>query len=267
MTVTSPPTRVRRRFGVAEAVADQLRQRILSGDDYADGMLPKLEDLTEEFRVSTAAMREACRILQTEGLISVVRGNTGGAIVHRPSADNVAYTVGLVLQARGVMMPDVARAIERFEPLGAELCAEREDREQAVLPALEAAQRELEDCVKLGHGEAASGAARRWHEVLVESCGNETVEVLLGALLATFRAHVTAEAAEFRARGIELSPELAKRTIDEHNHIQELIRIGDGPGAMAAARAHLRTARIHPSDHSEYTSVVRAEAIRDRLSG
>ena len=46
----STSTRVRRRFGVAEAVADQLRQRILSGENYADGMLPKLEDLTAEFR-------------------------------------------------------------------------------------------------------------------------------------------------------------------------------------------------------------------------
>ena len=124
MSATATSTRIRRRFGVAEAVADRLRQRILSGDDYADGMLPKLEDLTAEFGVSTAAMREACRILQTEGLISVIRGNTGGAVVHRPTAGNVAYTVGLVLQSRGVKMPDVAAAIERFEPLCAELCAE-----------------------------------------------------------------------------------------------------------------------------------------------
>jgi len=28
-------------------------------------------------------------------------------VVHRPTASNVAYTVGLVLQSRGVKMPDV----------------------------------------------------------------------------------------------------------------------------------------------------------------
>ena len=265
MSAASTSTRVRRRFGVAEAVADQLRQRILSGENYADGMLPKLEDLTAEFRVSTAAMREACRILQTEGLISVIRGNTGGAVVHRPTASNVAYTVGLVLQSRGVKMPDVAAAIERFEPLCAELCAERPDREHEVLPALESAQRELEACVDSGQAQAASAAARRWHEALVQACGNETMEVLLGALLTTFSAHVAAEAVEFLARGVPLSPELTQRTIDEHHAIQELIRAGDGPGAMAAARAHLHTARMHPADDAEYTSVVRAETIRDQL--
>ncbi len=265
MSSQNPRQRVRRRFGPAEAVANQLRQRILSGEEYVDGFLPKIEDLTDEFGVSTAAVREACRILETEGLISVRRGNLGGAVVHRPSPANVAYTVGLVLQARGVTVPDVFGALSLFEPICAELCARRDDREETVLPALRAAQREIEEAVAVGDGEAVAVAARRWHEVLVASCGNETVEVLLGALLGTFRAHVTIEAAEFRARGVGPSTELTQQTIAEHEHIQQLIEAGDGPGAMAAARAHLHTARIHPHDGAEYTSVVRAEAIRETL--
>jgi len=71
-------TRPRRRYSPAEAVADRLRDRILSGEVPNGGMLPKLEDLTEEFRVSKASLREACRILETEGLLSVLRGNVGG---------------------------------------------------------------------------------------------------------------------------------------------------------------------------------------------
>ena len=259
--------RVRRRFGPAEAVADALREQILSGEVGEGDLIPKLEDLVSEFGVSKPAAREACRILQTEGLVSVVRGNVGGAIVHRPTPATAAYTVGLVLESRAVAMPDVAAAIERFEPLCAEWCAEREDRLTAVLPALETCQVDLVAAAEFGDGEAAARAARRWHESLVANCGNESAAVVLGTLVEIFTAHVEMEASQFRARGVSLSDELTRRTIAEHAHIAELIAAGDAGAAAAAARAHLRTARIHPDDGGAYDSVVRAHTVRDRTSG
>jgi DNA-binding FadR family transcriptional regulator len=80
--VADQPRRGRRR-SPAEAVADQLRRRILSGDVPDGGLLPKVDDLMAEFGVSRPAVSSACAIL---------------------------------------------------EPLCAQLCAERPDRERAVLP-------------------------------------------------------------------------------------------------------------------------------------
>ena len=69
---------------IAEMIADSLRRRILEGE-LADGdVLPKVDDLLLEFPVSKPSIREAMRILETEGLISVRRGNVGGAIIHSP---------------------------------------------------------------------------------------------------------------------------------------------------------------------------------------
>src|SRR5437868_49816 len=98
--------------------------------------LPKLDDLTAEFGMTKSTVREACRILETEGLLTVRRGTGGGAVAHSPSAQTAAYTIGLVLQSQQVSIPDVASAVHRFEPLCAELCAERPDRSTTVLPAL-----------------------------------------------------------------------------------------------------------------------------------
>src|SRR5579859_622143 len=92
----------RRRVGHAEAVSDQLRRRILSGELREGELLPKQESLVDEYRVSKAALRDALRILDTEGLISVRRGNVGGAVVHIPQPESAAYTLSLVLQARQV---------------------------------------------------------------------------------------------------------------------------------------------------------------------
>jgi GntR family transcriptional repressor for pyruvate dehydrogenase complex len=264
---TRAPARLRRRYNPAEAVADRLRDRILSGEVPNGGLLPKLEDLTDEFGVSKASVREAWRILETEGLLRVQRGNVGGAMVLAPEPGLAAYTVGLVLEAREVGVPDVASAIERFEPICAELCAERADRASTVLPVLRDAQRELAACIESGDGEGASLAARRWHEALVAQCGNDTTQVLIGTLEHLWTAHARHAAAESEARGVPMSIELSRKVHAEHEEIQALIAAGDAAGAAAAARAHLRTARIHPPTENDPVTLVRATTVRDQLFG
>ena len=69
---------------IAETVAAELRSRILVGDGPHDYRLPTQEQLVKEFGVSYPSIREAIRILETEGLVTVRRGNVGGAEVHRP---------------------------------------------------------------------------------------------------------------------------------------------------------------------------------------
>src|SRR5690606_4639299 len=167
--VDRPPSAVRPQR-VAELVATRLRDRILRGE-LADGdLLPKEDELREEFPVSKPSMREALRILETEGLVTVRRGNQGGAIVHRPTAANAAYTLAIVLSGQRVTIADVAASLREVEPACAALCAKREDRAEAVVPRLRQLQDEalaaVDDLV------AATTLSRRFHETVVELCGN-----------------------------------------------------------------------------------------------
>src|SRR5580698_6746793 len=76
---------------LAEMVAEALRRRILSGA-YPDGeLLTRYEAITEEFQVSLPSAREALRMLEAEGLLTIRRGKRGGAIVRLPRPENVAY--------------------------------------------------------------------------------------------------------------------------------------------------------------------------------
>src|SRR6476619_494453 len=84
----------------AELVAADIRGRILSGE--LDEGLPTEMVLLEQFSVSRPTLREALRILETEGLVRTRRGKQGGAVVSRPTVDTAAYHLGLVLQSVSV---------------------------------------------------------------------------------------------------------------------------------------------------------------------
>ena len=101
-------------------------------------MLPSQESLFQQFGVSPPALREAIHILETDGLISVRRGNVGGAVVHLPSAVRTAHMISMVLQTRAPTPADVSEALLHLEPICAGMCASREDRMTEVVPYLEA---------------------------------------------------------------------------------------------------------------------------------
>ncbi len=260
---TAAPPR-RRGVTPAEAVADELRARILSGEVGDGGELPKLDDLMAEFGLSRAAVRQACQILEAEGLLRVRRGNVGGSVVRLPGEADAAYSLGQVLEGRKVTVGDVAAAVERLEPLCAELCAERADRVAEVLPALRAAQLDLAACIDAGDGHGAAEAARRWHEAIVRQCGNVTAQVVLGAVEGVWGSHTRAASEELTAAGVPLAEDLSRRVLAEHDEIQAFIEAGDVDGAAAAARRHLQTARIHATDRDD-DSAIRARTVREHV--
>src|ERR1700754_5208878 len=128
MTTLGIGPEARRRLGArrtAEIVADELRRQIIDGELSDGDLLPRQEVLVEQVRVSLVSVREALRILETEGLVSVRRGNRGGAVVHAPAKASAAYMLGLVLQSDSVPVADLRVALHELEPSCAALAAMR----------------------------------------------------------------------------------------------------------------------------------------------
>lgn len=223
---------------LAEVVAGILRTRIVEGQ-LADGSrLPKQDELLREFRVSRPSLREALRILEAEGLLTVQRGNVGGAIVRAPSAQSSAYMFGLVLQSRHVVLEDLAEAIRNVEPVAAALCARRKDRKTAVIPQLRAAHAAVQAAVE--DGVDFTRSARRFHEEVVRGCGNTTLIVMLGTLELMW-SHQERQWAE-RAQDSGHYPSRAHReeVLDVHSSILDAIDRGDADYASKLAQGHLR---------------------------
>lgn len=221
---------------VAEIVASSLRNRILSGA-LADGdMLPKQEELLNEFGVSPPCIREAFRILETEGLVTVIRGNVGGAIVHVPHPGTAAYMLGLVLQARSVSLLDLLNGMRLLEPACAAEAALRPDRGTTVLPKLRA---NIEACAEAIDDPARFIVlARAFHTELVSNCGNETMSLVVGALEKLWTAQVEALAVDRSVHGSFSDRAVRMSLLHEHERIYRAVEDGDAPTAERAIREH-----------------------------
>jgi DNA-binding FadR family transcriptional regulator len=225
-----------RRPRLTEEVAQRLRERIVTGEIEHGSLLPHHEELQRSLSVSMPTLREALRILEVEGLIQVKLGRGGGAIVNRPSASHAGYLLALVMQAQRVTLADVLRSLVDLEPVCAAGCARRADRNDTVVPSLEATiRRSLE---VIDDATAYTQVARRFHHELIASCGVQTTVILVDALEAIWAAHVDRLVAgeddlgPFALRSVRLE------TVDEHQTICELIREGDVDGTVAAMRLH-----------------------------
>jgi GntR family transcriptional regulator, transcriptional repressor for pyruvate dehydrogenase complex len=237
---------------LAELVADDLRRRILDGR-LADGqLLPNQETLLAEFEVSKPSLREAQRILEAEGLITVRRGNVGGAEVHYPDARHAAYTMALVLQRREVSLSDVGTALKQLEGTCTALCAARVDRAETVVPALRdcnaRAERWLDDELEY------VAATAEFHRNLVRYCGNDTMGLLVGSLESLWLGHVQAWAEQTTSTGEFPTAEYRRQGLGVHEEITDLIEAGEVVAASELAESHFDPQQFYrtPTDGSRH---------------
>jgi GntR family transcriptional repressor for pyruvate dehydrogenase complex len=222
-------------------VADRLRDQIVDGE-LVDELAP-MEQLVAEFGVSAPSIREALRILEHEGLITVRRGKVGGAVVHRPQADAAGYAIGLVLQADRVHTADLRAALAELEPVCASLCAQRADRRRAVVPKLHDACERMADAID--DPKAMEPWSRRFHAQLIEGSGNRTLVLVVGALEKLWSSQQ--EAWTQRVAVADQSPdvELRKQGLLAHRRITAAIDAGDAAEAAHLVRDHMHDPRIY----------------------
>lgn len=229
-----------------ELVAAKLRKRIITGDLHDGDEIPPEPELLAEFGVSRPSIRDAFRILETEGLIRIRRGRFGGATVLRPNAESAAYHLGLVMQADGTTMADLAAARGLLEPLCASLCAEHPERERIA----DELEQIVAESLPTDDDDAASeftAEALRFHTAIVDRCGNTTLRLLAGALESVWGSQERRWAHEAHDAG--RYPSLADRlaVIRAHRAVVRHIRAGRAEHAQRAMASHLDTSQTYVS--------------------
>lgn len=221
---------------VAETIAAALRERILSGT--LEGVLPKQDELMDMFRVSGPSLREALRVLETEGLVTVRRGKIGGADVHRPDGASVAHAIGLTLQGARTHLHELGDAVLAFEPTCAAACAQREDRLAEVCPALEANLGETAQA--LGHGAEFTRLSRQFHALVADGTPNRAQRLMVRSVVAVWSIQEETWASEAEEFGRYPDLEAQRAALKAHRAIAKRIKAGKSDMAEQAARRHLR---------------------------
>jgi DNA-binding GntR family transcriptional regulator len=200
---------------VRSIVEEQLRKAIMDGRFPAGAHLAD-RVLCEQFSVSRSIIREAIRLLEAEGLVTVVP-NRGPFVAYLSAAEAVQ-----IYEVRGAL-----------EALAGQGFAERaSDEERAELQAI------FEELTSL---DPAAGSPdlldikRRFYAVLTRGCRNAYVGRMLGQLLN--------RNTQLRATSLS-TPGRLPNTIREIRRIVEAIRDRDGEGAAAACRDHVKAAAV-----------------------
>jgi DNA-binding FadR family transcriptional regulator len=217
---------------MAQLVASQIRKRIVSGELVAGEFLPFEAELVTNYRTSKPIIREALRILETEGLIEVRRGGRAGAQVLEPSIAYVARSVGVLLQHRATSVADVweARSILECDAVGI-LAASHRPSDVRSLRSTAARIHSLLDTPEVFSLEAID-----FHEELVKLTRNKTMHVLTQALHEIVSAEM--QLAQQRATPEQVATGHLRATRAQTKLIQ-LIADGDTTHAVELWRRHM----------------------------
>jgi GntR family transcriptional regulator, transcriptional repressor for pyruvate dehydrogenase complex len=218
-------TQPRQSAKTGEVVAAAIRRRIANGELKVGDRLQSEEEMTESLGVARTTLREALRVLESQGLIAIKRGRGGGPIVTMPDLDRLAEPLTVVLQLRETTTTDLDAARALIEPNLAGWLATRHTDDD--LAALSAAALAAEVAADADDRVAFGRAAALVHETLLLRSGNNTLSVisqLLHRIVLERYVHAAAES----------STALMHRAAKSYAKLARLVAEGNAD----AARAH-----------------------------
>jgi DNA-binding FadR family transcriptional regulator len=221
------PVRVRK---TGELVAERLRKQIARGTLPIGHQLPREEELTAAFGIARTTLREALRVLESQGLIEIKRGRGGGGIVTMPSLDHLSEALAVILQLQQTTIGDLDEARLMIEPPLAGRLARHHTEDD--LKALVASVDDAADAADDADTRAFGLAAARLHEAIVERGGNTTMTVLGGLLHDVVRQHLRASAGT-------VTQDVMHRAVRSYRKLIRLIEAGDAEAAEAHWRRQL----------------------------
>ncbi|MFT4124686.1 MAG: GntR family transcriptional regulator [Gordonia sp. (in: high G+C Gram-positive bacteria)] len=224
----------------AEQIAHRLRRRIIRGELPPGAMLDPERELIAEFGVSRPTLREAFRILESEGLIAVRTGVRGGPQVQVPDLRVASRQIGFYLQLGGATLRELLEARAEFEPICVRLLA-RGCTDDARIQ-LTACLDRLRELCRAGLSGATFAEwvdhTRLFHELIADHCGNRVLTAQAHSLGEMVRAHhrLSLRSVNFQPS----SPDTGPGLIDDYDRLLELVLAGAGEAAEEHWRAHLR---------------------------
>jgi GntR family transcriptional repressor for pyruvate dehydrogenase complex len=220
------PIRIQKGF---ESLAEMLAEQILDGDIKAGDLLPNERELISVSGLSRGSVREALRVLETQGLVATKLGRNGGRIATPPGDETFRRSIEFYIRGHTIPLPVLIETVEIFEPNLAMLAAKHRNNED--IAALKVASRKLEATTAPGPFVKANSV---WHKVMAKASHN----LLLIGIYEAFGEDLLNP----NIKGY-ISDDIRSAVVRAVNHVQDAIIAGDAEAARRRMARHVEAYR------------------------
>jgi GntR family transcriptional repressor for pyruvate dehydrogenase complex len=219
-------------------LVDRIRQDIFQRRSRPGDRLPREQALAEQFGISRAAVREAIRGLEMQGLVRVRHGYRGGVFVAEPGTRPLLRALDTSLRLEDVHVDELYEVRRLVEPALARVALERDPASIAQILEANVARAEA----RLAAGEKPIDVNVEFHAILARAGGNRVLSLVMQVIL------------ELVVEGREHEPpadvNLSSQAVDDHRQILQAIKADDGRLVEALMLAHLT--RVHERPAPEH---------------
>src|SRR5690606_35845825 len=107
----------------SDVLANLIKVRVLSEGLGAGARLPSEPELIEQYQFSRGTVREALRMLESDGIVHIRRGPRGGIEVATPDVHHVTRSLAVLLAFDGTPVSDLLDFRLIVEPAAAAIVA------------------------------------------------------------------------------------------------------------------------------------------------
>lgn len=218
---------VRRGKKVAEIMAREIiRDAMRQGLEPGSRLQPE-SDMLQRFGVGRGSLREALRILEVQGLLTIRTGPGGGPTLAQASNRDFGRMSALYFMAAGVTYREVIEARIAMTVLMARLAAER-----SAPAGVDQLRLLVDSAADYAEGDPDTWVAytTAFHTKIGDLCGNRVVAMTCLAFMSIWVEHLPR---------LPYPPDYRATIIAAHGGIADAIAAGDGELAERLMREHM----------------------------
>ena len=202
-------------------VRDIVRSRMSPGE-----LLPPERVMLEKYSTGRGTLREALRLLEFQGVISLKPGPGGGPVLQTPSASHLASTLMLLMQLNHAPYQVIVEVRNAIEPVISELAAAQiSDASLAELAAtVEQMRTEIDD------RDLFLEANERFHDIIAWSSGNVLFAYIIDSLLGILDGTIL---------GIDYPRDRRTAILKAHEEIYQALAEHDPEASRERMRRHI----------------------------
>ncbi len=202
-------------------VQDALREGRKPGD-----LLAPERTMLEKYQTGRGTLREALRLLEFQGVITLKPGPRGGPVLMDPDASHLASNLVLLMQLKAAPFRNIVEVRTAMEPMISSLAAERMDDD--ALTDLEATFIQMREEIEDQH--SFLDANKRFHDIIAWSSGNALFGYIIDSLSGIM---------DGTAIGIDYPSHRRQAILKAHIEIFEALKARDPKQSEARMREHI----------------------------